>query len=52
MRRADSIFNKNRAVPDIIPLNTKDNDARPPTSTPVSENNSSVDYLLGHPTTE
>ena len=43
---------KNFAVRDIIPLDTKDTYARPPTGTPVSDNESSVDYLLGNPPTE
>ena len=38
-------------VPYIIPLNTKDNDARHPTGTPVSDYKSSVDFLLVHPPT-
>ena len=29
-----------------------DNNSRPPTVTPVSDENSSVDYLLGHPHTK
>ena len=43
-RREDFICKKNHAVPDIIPLNTKDYDARPPTVSPVSEKKLSVDY--------
>ena len=50
-RREDRIREHNRAVPDIIPLNVKD-DAGPPTGTHVSYNESSIDSLLEHPTTE
>ena len=49
--RDDHICEKNHTVPDIIPL-TEDNNAGPPTGTPVSSDKSIVDYLLGHPTTE
>ena len=48
----DHIREKNSTMPDIIPLNTKDNDARPHMGAPVSENYSIVDPLLGHPPTE
>ena len=48
----DSIHYNNREVPDIIHLNTKDNNARPTTDTLVSEDKLSVDYSLGHPPTE
>ena len=46
------IRDKNRTVPDIIPLNTKDNDSRPPTGAPISDDESIVDSFLGHPPTE
>ena len=48
----DFICEKNCAVPDIIPFNTKDNDARNPTRSPVSDEESSADSLLGHTPTE
>ena len=47
----DRILKKNLLVPDIIAL-TEDNDAKPPTCAPVSDENSSVDYSLGHTPTE
>ena len=50
--REDSISEKNRAVTDIITLNTKDNGTRPHKGAPVSDEESSVDYLLGHTTTK
>ena len=50
-RQEDHICEKNRAVLDIIPLK-EDNYARPPTSTPVSDNESSVHSLLVHTPTE
>ena len=50
-RREDRIREKNHAVPDIIPL-TEDNDTRPPTGAPISDDESSVDSLLGHTPTE
>ena len=40
----DQICKKNRVVPDIIFLNTKDIDASPPMGSPVSDENISVDY--------
>ena len=43
-RWEDRIGEKNRAVPDIITLKTKDNDASPPMGSPVSDEKSSVDY--------
>ena len=46
--RENRVHEKNFAVPDIIPL-TEDNDSRPPTGAPVSDDKSSVDYLLVHP---
>ena len=46
------IQKNNCAVPDIIPLNKKDNNARPPMRTPVSDDKSSVNSYLGHPHTE
>ena len=46
----DFIREKNRVVPDIIPL-AGSNDARPTTGAPISDNESSVDSLLGHPPT-
>ena len=52
MRWEDFFHEKNRAVPDIIPLNTKDNDYRPPTGPPASDDELSVDSLLGHIPTE
>ena len=39
-------------VPGIIPLNTKDGDARPPTGAPISGDKSSFVSLLGHLPTE
>ena len=51
-RQEDCICKKNISVPDIISLNTKNNNARPPTGSPVSNYNSSVDSLLGHTPTE
>ena len=47
-RREGFIRENNRDVLGIIPLNTKDNNVRPPTGAPVSDDNSIVDYLLGH----
>ena len=44
MCQEDHICKKNRAVPDIITLKTKDNDASPPMGSPVSDEKSSVDY--------
>ena len=46
-RWQDCISEKNHAVPDIIPL-TEDNDTRPPTGAPTSENKPSVDSSLGN----
>ena len=51
-RREDFVCDKNRAVPDIIPLNKKDNDSNLPTGDPVYEDESSVDSLMVHPPTE
>ena len=50
-RHEDCICEKNPAVPDIIIL-AEENNARPPTGAPVSDDESSVHYLLGHPPTE
>ena len=50
-RSEDRIHEHNRAVPDIIPLNVKD-DADPPIRAHVSNDESSIDSLLEHPTTE
>ena len=50
-RREDRICEHNRAVPNIIPLNVKD-DAGPPIGAHVSDDESSIDSLLEHPTTE
>ena len=51
-RREYFIRKNNRAVPDIIYLDTKYNNDRPPKGAPVSDEKSSVYYLLVHPTTE
>ena len=50
-RQEDRIFDNNREVPDIIHL-TEDNNTRPPMVSPVSDDDSSVDSLLGHAPTE
>ena len=50
-RQEDCICDKNCAVPVIITL--KENSySRLPTSAPVSDDKSSIDYLLGHTPTE
>ena len=46
-RRDDRIHENNHVVPDIIPL-AKGNYAMPHTGAPVSDDESSVDYLLEH----
>ena len=48
-RQEDCIRGNNHAVLDIIPLG-EDKDASPSMGTPVSDNKSSVDYSLVHPT--
>ena len=50
--REDGIHNKNSAVPDIIPLNTKNNKDRSPMGAPVSEDESSVESFLGYQPTK
>ena len=50
--RENRIREKNCAVPDIVPMNTKDKDTRPTTGPPISDYNSSVYSSLGHPPTE
>ena len=48
----DHICKKNRAVPDIITFNTKDNNSRPTMGAPVYDENISIDSYLGNLPTE
>ena len=50
--QGDHIYEKNRALPDIILLNTNYNDTSPPIGAPVSDDEPSFDSQLGHQSKE